>query len=650
MISKRIWPALSASLLASIWMLASPGAADAETPTAGPPPLSAFGHLPSIEQAVISPAGDRLAVIYTDGEARKVVFVSVPDLKVTGVLNGGSQKIRSIQWAGSNHLLITVSHAVEVADLLAPKSEWSVTTDYNLTKKTLKPVLDHVPDAMNVTLDTPVIRILDGHPYAFIQGMDFVNNHGRIGLFKVDLDRDSAVLLETGFDHTRDWVVDQAGQPLAELEEDSTKDVTLVRVKRHGVWRMVKLGDKDSSPSLMGLGRDGKAILFGDNIDDKDALRELAVDGEDWGSAFAHIDNLHALFDPGDDHLLGTYALNGDHDEYAFFSPHDQAIWNAVTKAYPGARVTLTSWSADHSKLVVYVDSPTDGPAYAYVDIASGKGSWISGAYDATIDALATQTPIAFKASDGTPITGYLTLPKGKPAKNLPLVVFPHGGPAARDEPGFDWWAQAMASRGYAVLQVNYRGSEGFGWKFLSSGFGQWGRAMQTDLSDGVRALAVQGKIDPRRVCIVGASYGGYAALAGATLQPEVYRCAASIAGPAELRKFVAWSREQSDISAQRYWLKFMGAENLKDVRLEDISPADHADQVSGPVLLIHGKDDTVVPFNQSQLMADALKKAGKPYDFVVLKAEDHWLSRGETRLQMLQAVMDFLQKNNPPG
>jgi dipeptidyl aminopeptidase/acylaminoacyl peptidase len=204
--------------------------------------------------------------------------------------------------------------------------------------------------------------------------------------------------------------------------------------------------------------------------------------------------------------------------------------------------------------------------------------------------------------------------------------------------------------RGYAVLQVNYRGSDGYGWNFLSAGFGEWGRKMQTDLSDGVRYLAAQGTIDPKRVCIVGGSYGGYAALAGATLDPGVYRCAVSVAGISDLARFVGWSKERTDSAVERYWTRYMGANGLSDPRLRDISPIDHIGAATPPILLIHGKDDTVVPFEQSQLMLDALQKAGRPAELVTLKGEDHWLSRGETRLQMLQATMDFLEKNNPPS
>jgi dipeptidyl aminopeptidase/acylaminoacyl peptidase len=231
--------------------------------------------------------------------------------------------------------------------------------------------------------------------------------------------------------------------------------------------------------------------------------------------------------------------------------------------------------------------------------------------------------------------------------------VLPHGGPAVRDAPGFDWWAQALAAQGYAVLQVNYRGSDGFGWAFLSAGFGQWGRKMQTDLSDGVRYLASQGTIDPKRVCIVGASYGGYAALAGATLDKGVYRCAVSVAGPSDLHRMIADDKGdmgRQGVGVERYWGRFMGAANVNDPSLDAISPDKFADRVDIPVLLIHGADDTTVPFVQSQLMADALRRAGKSVELVTLKHEDHYLSHGDTRLQMLGATIDFLEKNDPPN
>jgi dipeptidyl aminopeptidase/acylaminoacyl peptidase len=159
--------------------------------------------------------------------------------------------------------------------------------------------------------------------------------------------------------------------------------------------------------------------------------------------------------------------------------------------------------------------------------------------------------------------------------------------------------------------------------------------------------------IDPKRVCIVGASYGGYAALAGATLQTGVYRCAVSIAGISDMREQLSFDfspQDGSDDRGERFWDRFLGVTDRHDPKLDSISPIKFVDRVSIPILLIHGKDDTVVPISQSSEMADALRRAGKQVEFVELEGEDHWLSTGKTRLQMLEATVKFLEANNPPG
>jgi dipeptidyl aminopeptidase/acylaminoacyl peptidase len=203
------------------------------------------------------------------------------------------------------------------------------------------------------------------------------------------------------------------------------------------------------------------------------------------------------------------------------------------------------------------------------------------------------------------------------------------------------------------VLRPEFRGSGGFGPDFVAAGYGQWGKKMQTDVSDGVRELVKSGVVDAGRVCIAGWSYGGYAALAGAVFDPSAYRCALDMAGPADLRLMLDEAREDwngsSDNAEVRYWARFMGVKKPNDRNLDDISPARHADHAAVPILLVHGVDDTVVRYEQSQRMAEALKRAGKPYEFVTLKGEDHWGSRSETRLQLLQAWIKFLEAHNPP-
>jgi dipeptidyl aminopeptidase/acylaminoacyl peptidase len=339
---------------------------------------------------------------------------------------------------------------------------------------------------------------------------------------------------------------------------------------------------------------------------------------------------------------------------YAFFDPKDQANWDMVLKAYDGEQVDLASFSRDRSKMVVRVTGARSGVLYAVVDMASHKVMPIGEAYAGiTPNDVADVNIASYKAGDGTKIDAFLTMPIGREPKNLPLIVLPHGGPGARDAAGFDWWAQALASRGYAVLQPQFRGSADLGWNLEQAGFGEWGRKMQSDLSDGVKALAVAGMIDPKRVCIVGASYGGYAALAGVTLEQGVYRCAVSYAGISDMHRMVggqwaAWIDADKSNGA-RYLDRFVGAKDPTDPVYDQISPLRSVDKISVPVLLIHGRSDSVVPYEQSTLMEAAMKKAGKQVDFITLPDEDHWLSRDTTRQQMLQTTVTFLEKYNPP-
>ena len=256
---------------------------------------------------------------------------------------------------------------------------------------------------------------------------------------------------------------------------------------------------------------------------------------------------------------------------------------------------------------------------------------------------------VGYKASDGMDLTGVLTLPPGRDPHKLPLVVLPHGGPEARDYPHFDWWAQAFASRGYAVWQPNFRGSSGYGLAFRNAGFGEWGRKMQTDISDGMAELDRQGIIDSRRACIVGGSYGGYAALAGVTVQQGLYRCAVSVAGVADLSAMLRTELKPQYSNADHYWERFMGARDYTDKGLDLYSPIRLAARADAPVLLIHGRDDTVVNYEQSTAMRSALKSAGKPVEFVTLPGEDHHLSHEQTRVAMLQAAVAFVQRYNPP-
>ncbi|HEU4604329.1 MAG TPA: prolyl oligopeptidase family serine peptidase, partial [Steroidobacteraceae bacterium] len=330
-----------------------------------------------------------------------------------------------------------------------------------------------------------------------------------------------------------------------------------------------------------------------------------------------------------------------------WLDPVFEARDQKVQKAFAGKMRTLRSASRDGKRSLVKISTPSTPAVYYLVDFSKGTADIAGEEYPSLAQVpMGDLRAITYKARDGQEIPAYLTLPPGAPKQALPMIVLPHGGPAARDYPEFDWLVQFLATRGYVVLQPQFRGSTGFGEAFRLAGYRQWGRLMQDDVTDGVRAMIDQHVADPSRICIVGAGYGGYAALAGAAYTSSLYRCAVSIGGPSDLPKFIQYQTiqfgdESNSVSDLR--------DNIGPPLSPDVisrSPARSAVNVTASVLLIHGVDDTVVPFEQSQMMDSELKAAGKQSRLVSLKGEDHWLSRAETRTQVLTELEQFLSEN----
>ena len=256
--------------------------------------------------------------------------------------------------------------------------------------------------------------------------------------------------------------------------------------------------------------------------------------------------------------------------------------------------------------------------------------------------------PYPYKARDGLDIPAYLTLPPNRAPKNLPTIIYPHGGPATRDQLTFDWIAAFLASRGYAVLQPNFRGSSGYGEKFEIDGYGQWGLKMQDDVTDGVKKLIADGISDPKRICIMGASYGGYAALEGAASTPDLYACAVSFAGVSDLRKFLETRANDFGWSSWMIstWYRYIGDRSDDKAKLDEASPALHADRVKCPILLMHGAKDITVRIDQSEAMRDALLSKGKSVRFVPFDTDNHYMELADTRIRFLREVEAFLAKN----
>jgi dienelactone hydrolase len=336
-----------------------------------------------------------------------------------------------------------------------------------------------------------------------------------------------------------------------------------------------------------------------------------------------------------------------------FADPVVQANMRGLSK-YFGGRKSLSplSWSDDGRWWLFAATGPDDPGSYYLYDWTNHQVRSLGPAQPKLPpERLADRRPYAFAARDGTRIPGYLTGPAGAKGP-LPLVVIPHGGPMVRDDLDFDALAQLIATRGYLVFQPNFRGSGGFGRKWLEAGYHEWGGLMQDDVHDGVKALIAAGLADPARICAFGASYGGYAALIQGALHPETYKCVISWAGIADLARHVRERKsiDGADGEVHLYDLKQIGDPERDKARLSQQSPLTYAGSYGPPVLLLHGADDDTVSADQSREMDKALRKAGRQTRLILVKDEGHpdWGTDDQT--SAVREILTFLQAHIAPA
>jgi dipeptidyl aminopeptidase/acylaminoacyl peptidase len=621
-------------------------------------PIESYGRLPALENVVISPSGTYIALVKTVNEERILYLLSLKGDEPKIACRIGKAKLRDIVWADDDHILMEVSTtSAPPLEFTGPKGEWYMLLVYDVRKENIYNLLTFDKSfkefALNNIIGTPSIRHINGETIVFVEGL-YVKSHTLPALFKANLTTGHLEIVSHGTIHSNGWLVDEKGEIMGSQTYNSRTKQWNIYIRKDGELTSVATGEAEIEyPSISGFSPTGDGIWVrksGGDGDGDPVWNPIPFESGIIGEQLQEMQGFRGrVLDPYSDWIIGGVPFANDTD-IVFFDQQRQKIWESIKNKFPGEHVMIASFSRDFQKFILLIDGIVSGYAYFYMDLASFSITRIGDIYEG-LTGISEVRPVEYTAADGMNIPGFLTLPMKREAKNLPLVVLPHGGPASHDKNLFDWWSQALASQGYAVLQPNFRGSS-LNWKFMSAGFGEWGRKMQTDLSDGVRYLVKEGVVDANRVCIVGASYGGYAALAGATLDAGVYRCAISLAGPSDLKSFLKSTvKKGSPSSAQtrRYWDRYFGASNPKDPILKTISPLGYAENVSIPIMLIHGRDDTVVPYDQSEKMAKALKDADKTVEFVTLKNEDHWLSRSETRLQMLDETIRFLKKYNPP-
>ncbi|MDE2090860.1 MAG: S9 family peptidase [Gammaproteobacteria bacterium] len=334
--------------------------------------------------------------------------------------------------------------------------------------------------------------------------------------------------------------------------------------------------------------------------------------------------------------LPALHILDSDAPESGYLA--------SLYDAFPGQVVDVTSNTRDGSQLVIFVHSDRNPGSYYLFNTKDNKVALLFNLLpDIDPQKMANMRPVVFKARDGVALHGYLTLPLGSNGKNLPLIINPHGGPhGIRDEWGWDPEVQFFASHGYAVLQVNYRGSGGYGMQFQDMGYRHWGTSMQDDLADAVHWAVGQGVADPKRICIYGASYGGYAAVENVIRYPDLYKCAVGYVGVYDLTLLAHHGDIHHFASGQRYLDIALGDD---DAELEKYSPAYNADKIKTPLFIVYGGADMrVVPENAKELMS-ALDKASIKYEMMYEPNEGHGFAKPEHRFELYTRMLQFFDK-----
>lgn len=631
--------------------------ASQETANAGIPeeiPVEAFSGQNELSSAQLSESGNRFAFASTlDGKGIILVVDADTQEPITRIDVGKIDDFNWFRWAGDDRILISMTPGT------ADDEKWtrSVLMAFDIpTKK-----FNYIGFKRQGFEGDDLLYVDPAGQYVLLSVSQSIFEYPEVWRFPLDEsspDKPERVQRESR--EVQEWWADNAGVVRLGMSWNA-RGTTNIYYRSNGTEsfrRIVKLSGDDEDGmdawDVMGIyaGRDiGYAMV--DEDDGRTVLREIdystgtlgkvVYDNPDWS-----VDS--AFFRRGEGPIGASYT--DDEPRMVWLDPEMAKVQSALDKALPGSRVRILD-RAGMDRMLVLQTGPAD-PGALYVFTPKEKRLDLFANMRSSINErlLAPTSAEDITARDGTRLRAYLTLPVGRQAKGLPLIVMPHGGPyGVRDDNTYDDWTQLLANRGYAVLRVNFRGSGGYGEAFERLGDGQIGRAMQDDLDDATQWAIDRGTVDAARVCLMGASYGGYAAMWGAIRNPERYRCAASFAGVVDWEDLLKYDKNYLGSGRRnRRWYKDIWRPRISGddaFDLASISVSDQIGRLTRPVLVAHGKEDERVPFKQYEQLTKAAREKG--ISLQTLELDDgHHLADPEQHAKFLTALVDFLEKNNP--
>jgi dipeptidyl aminopeptidase/acylaminoacyl peptidase len=657
-------------LLAAL-ALGAAGAAAASTPatpaagTTGPASVTDFVRQPDFSDVSISPDGKYLAALVPIPGKPYENLLAVLDgqtAKVVKVLRSGRiSQIASYFWTGHDRLLASMAVRRNGLDTPALTGELFAIDPDGTHAMDLFGYRAGKPDSMSRRAErryafaTPISDQTIGDRQILIAVNDYTDD--RKGSYtEIDkLDVDSGRTVDVGRSPERNarLVADHLGRVRVAYADNDYAGVKLwMRTDDAAPWTLVNDAAKSHISMLpVGFNRDNSKLYVRvargpqpdaiELLDVASGRRTLLFQGRfaDPGKLLPTADgqDYYAVVDQ--DGPLSLFYLDANSAE--------ARLSKALAANFPGQLAYFSSFTRDGKHAIVHVLSDRNPGDFYLFDLATRSARYLLSA-EPWIDPrrMRPMQPIMLSARDGLLLHGFLTLPAGD--KPFPLVVLPHGGPhGVADHWQFDPEVQLFASRGYAVLQVNYRGSGGYGARFQQLGYRQWGLSMQDDLTDATRWAIAQGYADPHRICIYGASYGGYAALEGAVREPDLYKCAIGYAGVYDLRVQLTKSDTERTDSGDAYLHLALGTDPDDLLRR---SPLAGVGRIKANLLLLHGEDDPRAPFKNFQEFTEALKQAGKPYEALVEPHEGHGFFLQEHRQEAYRKMLDFLDRNIGPA
>ena len=616
-------------------------------------PTDVFGSPPLIADVKISPSGEKIAVYATleNGDSAILVRDLSKNEPLRPIVSSDNKtlKLTGFSWFNEETIL---SRAWFAADYYSTKIDLTRLVKINVDgsgfktlfkKRHFKDLPDNFPQRASI-----IDYLLNDDDHILVQIR--TSNYRYPDVVKLNIDKNSIRMVQKAKTHVRSWRTDKEGRVRVGNKYERDQEITsailfkdLSTNKFRTIWKFANLSE--DSKAILGFGENPNKVWFEAYEDGRLAVfsTDLSKQNIEPSLVYSHPKKdveTRLRYKKGKKDPIGLYFRDENY-HLVTWDEKEAKFEKSIYKLFPGKEVYFLSTSKNGNRYILFVEDTSTPGSFYMGDRKKGTLELIADSYPALVNVeLPQKEAVNYQARDGLEIEAFLTLPKGK-KKNLPTIIFPHGGPIAADgAEGFDYWTSFFANRGYAVLQMNFRGSTGYGYDFMKAGLGQWGGQMQDDIEDATKWAIDKGIADPKRICIVGGSYGGYAALMGAATS-DLYQCAVSFAGVTDLLYLLDESRRYGGEEVLRIML---GDKSRSE--LSATSPVNLTDQIKIPVLLVQGDDDSRVLLKHGQKMRDAMEDSGVNYIYIEQEDSDHFLTLKRNRLQFFKETEKFLKKH----